>query len=757
MSIVILGFSPGYALGENLSEELRRLGFEPQRVSSGYDVIKACLHHRPAAVLLENRLSDFDVLKTAVWLRHNKHTSGIPLFLVNNPSQNGVMDRNRLSGLTDQVCSFNTSFSSDEKVDEIAAALKHYDDKFGLHMAAVDDEPPEIPTKDAIVVDLAEAFEARYIKSRLMLRLFQVNRNLDEVDYFVKTLLTQISNIFECELVSFVWKGSTLTEYNLVTSPLNQNIYDALKRSNDKLCASIDSKAAKSVDLITWGRKFLVPGNSELNDEDMKSISVSVDIRFRHLLRGRITLTSAKAVMQDWDKEMLEDFQNQLGLIFSNFIMYHDLETSLSRDNKIFQSISELTGITTLELGSFRSFILQALLILLDLYNTTCGAIILLSEDKVEDVYALGESENFFHSLSSEGEPIVKMVMNNPDKYAFASAKSIDPSIKTLDNEAIGNLIAVPLKCTDKIVGVLLLTNVNPFYSVKEMRFISIFAKQIANQIYNHKTYSDEHIERRSLEEQLNVARDIQRGLLPKGTMHHKYFDFYARSDPAKEVGGDFFDYYPLNDDWLGVAIADISGKGMPASLLMSVSMTIFRSIFENDQRPGQFLHKANDILAKEFFPDKFVTALFGMFGPGMLKLASGGHHPAIVYRTSEDSFEHFEPEGMALGIVDGSDFTEMEVKFNPGDIVVFFTDGLCEAANPEKEQFGYKGIEKVLRENAGASPEEIVDALFDAVTEHVQGMPAYDDTTVVAAVANANVAGLNFNENTGCECIIEV
>ncbi len=757
MSIVILGFPPDYEAGRHIARELERLGFEPRPVPTGYDVIRESLEHRPAAILLQSGLADFDVLKTAVWLRHNKRTSGIPLFLVNRAASNGVRDKSAMSGLSDQVCSFNNSFSSEDEVEAIAAALKHYDEKFGLHMVVTDEEPVEIPSREKVVSDLAEAFEAKYIKSRLMLRLFQVSRNIDEIDYFVKTLLTRISNIFDCEMVSFLWKGATLTEYNLVTSPLNANIYDAHRYSNDGIISSEHSRATGSMDIITWGRQFIVPGNAELSEEEFKSISISVDIKFRHVLRGRLTLTSAKAVMQEWDKEMLEDFQNQLGLIFSNFIMYHDLEHSLSRDNKIFQSIGELAGITTLEIGSFRSFILQALLILLDLYSTTCGAIILLSEDRVDDVYALGESENFFRSLSAGGESVVGLTVKQPEIRAFTSKATHESSDAKLDNDTIDNLVAVPLMCNDMFLGVLLLTNTNPFFSAKETRFISIFAKQIANQIYNQRTYSTEHNEKRSLEEQLNVARDIQRGLLPKGRMSHKYFDFYARSDPAKEVGGDFFDYYPLNDDWLGVAIADISGKGMPASLLMSVSMTIFRSIFENDQRPGQFLHKANDILAKEFFPDKFVTALFGMFGPGTLKLASGGHHPAIVYRTSEDRFEHFEPEGMALGIVDGCDFAEMEIGFKPGDVVVLFTDGLCEAADSEKEQFGYKGIEKVMREKAGSSPEEIVSALFEAVAAHAKGMPAYDDTTIVAAVAKGSIENISFNDSRECECVLEV
>jgi len=755
MSIILLGIEPDSKLALQLREELDRLGYSAQLAYSGYEVIRRALEMKPGAILLESGLQDCDILKTSVWLKKDIRTSTTPQFLVQKAAGTGDPATERLKALADRVCSFTKVFPPRLSAKEIAVAIEKQDDT--LRFAPSPETPPPVdaPTKAAILTDLAEAFEENFVTSRLMLRLFRVNKHLEEVDYFAKSLLQQISAIFDCEIVSFIWKSSYVTEYNLVSSPVDKGLFEALRRRNRQLLLDAGWGVESLNDLITWGKKHIFSENGNIDDATFDSRCVSVDINFRNVTRGRLTLASAKATPEYWDREVLADFQSQLALIFSNFIMYHDLETKLSRDGRIFQSIGELAGISNLAIGGLRSYLMQVLLILLDLCNTTCGAIVLCDGDGTPDeVSSIGESEELFTSLTSDGKDIIQMVLNDQEIHVFGDDVVSDKSTRPLDTDALRSLIAVPLQCWDSLSGVILLGNLEPFHSIKEIKFLGIFAKQISNQIYGYRTYSNEHHERQSLEEQLNVARDIQMGLLPEGEMQHKGFDFYGRSDPAKEVGGDFFDYYPLDNDWIGVTIADVSGKGMPAALLMSASMTTFRSIFENDHQPKMFLSKVNSILAKEFFSDKFLTALFGIFGPGTLRVGSGGHHPVMIYRAAEDLFEYIDPDGMALGILDEVVFEQVDVKFEPNDIVVFFTDGLCEARNLHDEQFGYAGMEKVVRSNSNTTSKEIVEALFTAVAEHAQGMPAHDDTTIVVAIAQEVVQEKSYDSRAGIECV---
>ncbi len=755
MSVILLGIEPNSKSAAQLAEELAKFGFDAQLAFSGYEVIRKALEMKPGAIILENGIQDCDILKTAVWLKKDSRTSLIPQFLIQKPKADGDPKRERLKSLADKVCNFVESFPPGKSIADIAKAIKENEESLGLRPSPEVSPPADVPTKAAILNDLAEAFEERFVTSRLMLRLFRVSKNIEEVDYFTKSLLMQVATIFDCEIVSFIWKSTYVTEYNLISSPVDMGLFEALRRRNQQLLVDARWGVESLKDLITWGRKHLYSENGDVDDDVFDSKCVSVDIRFRNVLRGRLTLASSKADPEYWDREVLENFHNQLTLIFSNFIMYHDLETKLSRDGRIFQSINELAGISNLTLGGLRSYLMQVLLILLDLCGTTSGAIILCDDEgNPEEISSIGESDELFLSLNSDGKSVIEIALEGTATHIFGEGIVGDEKTLSLDSYDMKNLVAVPLQCWDSLNGVILLGNIEPIYSVKEIKFLGIFAKQISNQIFSYKTYSSEHLERQSLEDQLNVARDIQVGLLPKGEMQHKGFDFYGRSDPAKEVGGDFFDYYPLSKDWIGVTVADVSGKGMPAALLMSAAMTTFRSIFEDDCEPEIFLSKVNSILAKEFFSDKFLTALIGVFAPGRLKVASGGHHPALVYRVSEDRFEYIDPDGIALGILDDADFEGIEVKFEPGDIIVFFTDGLCEAKNRLNEQFGYPGIESVIRANTDACAKEIVGALFKAAEEHAQGMPAYDDTTIVVAVAQEVTEEDTYDASKGIECV---
>ena len=145
MNTILLGFAPEFGLGESLVEQLERLGYAPRMVYSGYEVIRESLKLLPGAVILETGLDDCDTLKTAVWLRQDERTSAIPQFLVNRKND-GKPDKSKLNGLTDKICSFNASFSFDEEPEEIAGALKEYDEKIGFFSSNGEPAEADIPT-----------------------------------------------------------------------------------------------------------------------------------------------------------------------------------------------------------------------------------------------------------------------------------------------------------------------------------------------------------------------------------------------------------------------------------------------------------------------------------------------------------------------------------------------------------------------------------------------------------------------------------
>ncbi len=736
MTSILLGFEQECKLAQDLNEELRKLGYETILVYSGYDVIKAAVTQKPAAILLHSNLKDYDVLRTSVWLSKDNATNEIPQFLISNDGNGQPHHFWEVNKAAETACCFSGITDAEKGVEGIIEVLQKFAESSGLCSGPNGQSPVTAPTAEQVDTELVEAFETHFIKSRLLLQLLQINRNINEVDYFAKILMEQVARLFECRLVSFLWKGDLVTEYDLITAPLNMGKFEALRQWNHKAVSDAGWGNDGPTDIITWGRDFLVDAEDEYTIDDLSKEYVKVDIVFRNQQRGRLILAEAGDKTEITDTYLIADFKRHLAPIFSNFIMYQDLEMHLIRDDRIFQSIGELAGVSTLELENFRSFMLQSLLILLDLYSTNKGAIISVnSSGEINDVATLGESEEYFTKLTSNGRSIFERALEDNCFRMYSKEPSSDDEIELIDGDKVDNVVVAPLGCSERFFGVAMLTNIRPFNTGKEKKSIDTFAKLISNHIYN-KNLSDEFIEKKSIEEQLHLAREIQMGLLPDGEASNKSFDIYARSTPAKQVGGDFFDYYPIDEDMLGISIADISGKGIPASLLMSMTKSVFQSLFESEKQPAMLLSRANNILARQFFNDKFVTALFCLVTAQRMVFASGGHHPILVYRAEDDVFEKYDPDGIALGILEDPVFETAIIDFQPGDVAILFTDGLCEASNAEHDQFGYERIEAVVREKAKSGAREVVDRLFEALEEHTSGLPAFDDTTIIVLIA---------------------
>jgi sigma-B regulation protein RsbU (phosphoserine phosphatase) len=203
---------------------------------------------------------------------------------------------------------------------------------------------------------------------------------------------------------------------------------------------------------------------------------------------------------------------------------------------------------------------------------------------------------------------------------------------------------------------------------------------------------------------------------------------------PCQEVGGDWYDYLPLQDGRLAVVLADVSGKGMGAALLMSSTRTVLRLVAETGLPPGEVLSRVNRILLKDFPMARFVTMVYGLFDPqkGNIVFANAGHpHPLFV----DSNGAHFlETEvGLPLGIREGS-FSEQAVAMTSGSRLVFYSDGVTEAMNSSLEQYG----ETRLRDHV-VTPSATVQSLLDNVRSFTAGQPASDDVTVVMIQTDEN------------------
>ena len=251
--------------------------------------------------------------------------------------------------------------------------------------------------------------------------------------------------------------------------------------------------------------------------------------------------------------------------------------------------------------------------------------------------------------------------------------------------------------------------------------------------------------ERRQMEErlarsnaELNIAAEIQRSFLPEVIPQVAGFDIAARSVMAKEVGGDFFDVIPfevipLEEDTLGILIADVSGKGVPAALFMALSRIIVRvnALWHRD--PAITIVDANDFIAQDSKTGMFVTLFYGVLSEKerTLTYVNAGHNPPIVCRC-DSSMEELMPTGMALGVLEHQEFSSRTIKIGTGDVVVLYTDGVTESINSRVEMFGEERLKAIIRDHAHRSPQEILAAILAEVEAFGGGEPQFDDITLM-------------------------
>ena len=235
-----------------------------------------------------------------------------------------------------------------------------------------------------------------------------------------------------------------------------------------------------------------------------------------------------------------------------------------------------------------------------------------------------------------------------------------------------------------------------------------------------------------ALQNELDVASSTQQSILPKAFPKGSDFQVFAHMEPARNVGGDFYDVIRLGDRRVGLAIADVSDKGVPAALFMMSSRTLLKGAAIGTFDPGEALREVNELLYEENETMMFVTVLYSIYDPerGELTYSNGGHDAPLLVRPDGSSELLPITGGVALGVAPGLEFRSRTVQLDPGDVVVLYTDGVTEAVDANGEQFGVKRMHEVFAAGPPADSEQATRAMFRAVRSFVGDTPQFDDIT---------------------------
>ncbi len=296
-------------------------------------------------------------------------------------------------------------------------------------------------------------------------------------------------------------------------------------------------------------------------------------------------------------------------------------------------------------------------------------------------------------------------------------------------------LLAFPLAARGEVLGVMLAREEGLLPNLQERRLeiINGIAQQTALAIQN-ELFKKQTMERMRLEREFQLARNIQTTFLPDSLPKWPGWEIAARWETARVVGGDFYDVFNLGRDRVGLAIADVSDKGMPAALYMTVARTLIRAYGRGARSPAAVLENVNRPMVSDAPNSMFVTAAFAMLFPetGEMIYASAGHNRPLIVRACSGQVEQFPLGGMAMGVYSNLNLKDYRLTINPTDILLFYTDGVTESFSPEGEVFGEERLKALLAENCGKPLPELLDTLEDGISAWRGGAPPSDDTTML-------------------------
>ena len=285
---------------------------------------------------------------------------------------------------------------------------------------------------------------------------------------------------------------------------------------------------------------------------------------------------------------------------------------------------------------------------------------------------------------------------------------------------------------TPEVLGILYLDSTHKMHALSglDQKIMNKLAEQAGNVMEKLEMLKGLE-ERKKLEQELALAHETQRSLLPRSLPQFEDFRIHAFSQPTRYVGGDFYDFLHLSSGvWAGM-LADVSGKGISAALLSSLVQGALNTEFRSGTQPEDVLNRVNRLLCERSLPDQFVTLfLFLLNRHGVGQFISAGHNPAYLFRSATREIEELTSDGLILGAFEFALYQSQPFELHNGDILFVYTDGVTEAQNEQEEMFGEERLRQIIREEAPAGAPALEQKFLKAIEEFTLGMPQTDDIT---------------------------
>lgn len=354
---------------------------------------------------------------------------------------------------------------------------------------------------------------------------------------------------------------------------------------------------------------------------------------------------------------------------------------------------------------------------------------------KVENDLVLGADEGICGYVFQTGKALLVEDLEN-------LPKEIVPGEGNYRTESFLSvpLLVSPMKVKGKIIGVINLTDKpsSRSYHAADLKLLSAISSQATLSVLNSTLIQDLK-ENERIQKEMEIAETVQKNLLPRRAPNIPGIELVGRCIPAKEVGGDYYDFFPNRKGEVAFVVADVSGHSISSGIMMAITRGLLQSEAVHEKSPGKLLYDINRSLYSDLVSSElFITMAYFSYNAqtGRLAFANGGHNPPVLLRVSSDEPELLDAEGMAIGFLEEVDFEEKFYELASGDLLVLYTDGVVESENESQEQFGMDRFLQHLRTVRQNSAGDILESLYQAVGSHIGGKDPHtsqqDDITMV-------------------------
>jgi sigma-B regulation protein RsbU (phosphoserine phosphatase) len=334
------------------------------------------------------------------------------------------------------------------------------------------------------------------------------------------------------------------------------------------------------------------------------------------------------------------------------------------------------------------------------------------------------------HGVARQGQPVLTGDAQIDPRFSMRT------SVKLL---GLRSILCVPLRIKERILGTIYVDNriQAGIFGPADLDLLSAIASSAAIAIENARLYQVA-VEKGRLERELQMARQVQLSLLPAAVPEAPGWEFSARWLPARQVAGDYYDFILGQDGQLGMVVADVSDKGMPAALFMALSRSIVRASMDPSLAPAGSIQRANRLICQDSTSGMFITLFYALLDPkaGQVAYVNAGHNPALYFqrgkRPGQGALSRLGRTGMALGVEAETPYAERSLTLNPGDFLVLYTDGVTDAMDHQGHSFDMDRLESTVLAHREDSAEQIGEALESAIQDFTGGAPVFDDITLL-------------------------